>query len=863
MTSSLFDAHRGIWLHPYAFNQGRNASCTECLLYENAKTVCLPAEGDVGGIHLVGEAPGEREDEVGRPFVGRSGDYLRRCVEKWAPGKAIVYDNACKCRPKKNATPTPSIISTCRGYLFRNLLDAKPERIIALGAIAAMSIFEPIAPLSVRKGYRFVEIDGRNVPVFLCIHPAAALRNKFVGQWFEEDLKWALTVPIPVPATRDWSVVRDADDVRHAINQAKASRWAAFDVETRGYMFDTDFRIISVAVAPNNFGEVFVWDRDALARPDLLQPLLNYMQSASPKVGQNVKYDMLSFYSAYAVMPNGVVGDTRLWRKLVESEAPAKLAIMANLVGMAGHKDEATNAMKEALKPVSKALTAEKKALKKTHHPQSIVETVLIGYMPAADVPEFANLVRKVDDQEDEKAKYAFALMPQDTLCKYNGRDAFVTDLLAEELSRRLVADPELHRVWDIMLKPAIFAFAQIEAWGLAVSRTAVKEIDTYLEAKIATCRAQMDGYAEPGFEWGSNKKVADLLYNKYGIACPKLTETGADSVDRETLDLISSKHDLPKLLVEYRRLAKFRSNYAGGLLNYVRADGRVHASYDIMGARSGRGSCVSPALQTIPRSGDSIEGKMARDCFVASPGNLLVSLDFGQLELRIAAMLSSDERMIAIFQEGVDYHQRTAELISKVAWGIAPEVVEKKHRSAAKNVNFGLLYGMQDGTLSKRLGCSMAEAGRIRGAVLGHFTRLKDWIEETIRFSKRTGQTRTYWNGYPFRKRDLWRIVDHDKEAVAGAEHVAVNSPIQGTASDYCLASVIEIVRWLVMESFPAKLVLTVHDSIILEVPEKLVEEAIERARNIMTGWPSQGVPLVVDVEVGPAWGSLRKLEK
>jgi DNA polymerase-1 len=264
--------------------------------------------------------------------------------------------------------------------------------------------------------------------------------------------------------------------------------------------------------------------------------------------------------------------------------------------------------------------------------------------------------------------------------------------------------------------------------------------------------------------------------------------------------------------------------------------------------------------MQQIPRPDPNVpESCMARDMFVAPKGSVLVSLDYSQLELRVAAVLSGDEEMRQVFIDGVDYHQRTAELISRAAWKIEPHEVTKAHRSAAKAFNFGLMYGMEDSTLAARMGISRSEATVIRAAILGRFKQFARWCEDQRQYVRTHGGCWSYWNGERARWRPLFNVANNwDSGGQKTALNGAVNTPIQASASDYCLASLVECARWIERDNFPAKLVLTVHDSLVFEVPEQRAEELRDRARATMVGWPSGGVPLVVDAEKGRSWGSM-----
>jgi DNA polymerase I len=301
------------------------------------------------------------------------------------------------------------------------------------------------------------------------------------------------------------------------------------------------------------------------------------------------------------------------------------------------------------------------------------------------------------------------------------------------------------------------------------------------------------------------------------------------------------------------------QGTYCEGMRAHVRPDGRIHGSILPDGARSGRTSMADPNLQNLPRESDSPEGKLARDVFAAKPGWLFVHVDYRQLEYMVAAMLSQDPEMIALARSGVDFHLGTAQLVAPIMrW---PEVT-KTQRSIAKQLNFALIFGLSDSALANRLDSTMAMAARVRAAVLGKFQVFDAWAKRQIREVKLNGYTRTYWAGRPARWRPMWRIASEEGEARSRAEHGAINTPIQGTAAEFCNRSISSVVDWIEEDCVPAELVLAIHDALLLHVREDAVDEVATVVPRLMLQWDSMGVPLGVDVEVGHSFGSLRKYE-
>jgi DNA polymerase-1 len=446
---------------------------------------------------------------------------------------------------------------------------------------------------------------------------------------------------------------------------------------------------------------------------------------------------------------------------------------------------------------------------------------------------------------------------------RYNARDSLATR------ARRVGRAPIRERARDQRASGSSSSSlprsrsVDVERWGVPVDRGAIVTFDRHLDGKLAEVKKRLDAHG-PTVDWDSPKQVGELLFGTLGLkpSDKHVTKTGANSTSEDALANLKGKHPVIEAILDWRGYSKLKGTYAAGMLPHCRPDGRIHSSILLDGARSGRTSSSKPNLQNIPRPADSIEGKMARDCFAAGPEFTFIQLDYSQLELRVAAMLSKDPDMRAIFDEGVDYHQRTAELISQIAWGIPASAVQKPHRSMAKSVNFGILYGKTARTLAKEWGVSEAKAQTVIDAIMGRFRKLDTWCKDRRVEAARTGVSWTWWDGQKARRRPMWRIADSDGGTSSRAENGAVNTPIQGTASDFCIASLVSCVDWIESEGLhnDVQLVLPVHDSLLFLVRKELLPMVASTAHEIMTSWNSDGVPLEVDVEIGSRWGSLQK---
>jgi len=812
----------------------------------------VPAEGEPGGVVLVGEHPGKAEDAARRPFVGGSGKYLRELVARWWKGP-VVLENAVKCFA---AATAPEHVAACRPFLAATLDEAKPSRIVALGAAAWLSLTgRSTAPLTQRRAFCW----HGDVPVFLTVNPAAAQRNRFVARDFEEDLEWALTAAPPFPSPRDleWREVETEADALRAAAELRAAPWVSVDAETSGQQWTPGFRVASVAACSPSGDPCWVWGKEQIDDARVRAPLALLLgDPAVGKVGANIKSD-LSFLGERIGPVRNVHGDVRLWRKLESPEASGYLEDIAELVGMGGHKDE-----------MMAGVTLAEEAFRRRTRGGGKAQMSLVADGAPRPVHEPEDLAEQLKSGAEMK-KFSYALVHRDLLLRYNARDAVAAAWAARLLGPRVRARDGLDRVWTRVVRPMSEALAGMEAVGVPVSVDAIDVFDAHLSTKMTDVRRRLDQYGKE-FNPDSPKQVRELLFDKLKLRPPEDTETpsGLQSTAEEVLEELKGHHSAPKDILDWRALAKLKGTYCDGMRPHLRPDAaglpRIHPSILPDGARTGRCSCVEPNLQNIPRTSTD-EGKMARNIFAARPGWVMVHCDFAQLEYRIAAMLSGDPEMRAILDKGIDFHTGTAMVIAPYLWHVTytdPGQVAKAHRDDAKTINFALLYGQGDGSTARKLHTSLAEAERVRLAVLGKFRLLAQWINRTTRESKLSGFSRTWWDGAPARWRPIYSLGDPDEGRRADGERRAVNSPIQGTAADFLNASIALVSDWIRDNAAPAELCLAIHDALLLHVREDAVEEVAWNVRRLMLSHPSSGIPLDVDVEVGRAWGSLSKIK-
>jgi uracil-DNA glycosylase family 4 len=811
---------------------------------------CMAADGEPGGLLIVGEVPGMEDDRQHRPFTSVAGRMVRELVSAlWKD--PVVWDNAVKCAHSL-VFPSEAVVARCRPYLATILQEAQPTRIVALGSRAMRGLLGRVVPVaSVRRGYAYL---STGVPVFFAASPGPAVKNKHLRAQLRGDLEWILqpSPPIVSPLWRATArVVKTHEDALEAAKELRKAPWFSFDTETAGKPFAA-LQVLTAGLFPAGGMDGFVWSPEAMRAPGPREVLGALVADARvQKAGNNLKFDLTASSLELGVTAAGVRGDPRLMRKLADADVAADLDTMGELVGMGGHKAEMKGHLERAIAGVHRAVASQgdgQLSLLHMGNERGLMRDDVWDLMVSRPV-------------EEPKA-FAYALVQPEVLERYVARDALASRLLEEHCEAELAADvPALQRTWDVIVKPASEAIRQVEEWGIAVDRCAITNFHVYLKQKQEALTGKMMAWGK--FDPRNPHSVGEHLFDVLKLHGGARTEkSGQWCTDAEVLEHVAkvNRHPLPPLVVEWKGYDKLISTYVVGMERYIRADGRVHPNFMLDGARTGRASCREPNAQNIPRDADSAEGKMARDCFVASPGCLLVQADFSQLEIRVAAALSGDEAMRSIFLEGADFHQRTAEFIAPIVWKIRPDQVTKKHRSGAKSFVFGLIYGMSDEGVAARAGCSLEDAKRIREAVLGKFHKLATWIQRRVAYTKKYGCSWTWWDGQEARRRPLTDIASPDSGVASEAERCAFNTPVQGTGSDFCLMSLTECVNWIREDAVPAKVVLAVHDSLLGDVQRDAVAEVAWQMRRIMTSWPCAGVPLVVDIDVGPAWGSMQR---
>ncbi|HWR18481.1 MAG TPA: DNA polymerase I [Clostridia bacterium] len=413
------------------------------------------------------------------------------------------------------------------------------------------------------------------------------------------------------------------------------------------------------------------------------------------------------------------------------------------------------------------------------------------------------------------------------------------TDMTAEMKEKELMS---LYNEVELPLTSVLF---DMEHTGFQVDLLAVKELgDTFL-ARIKALEEQI--YAEAGstFNILSTKQLGTVLFDTLGLPTQRKNKSGY-STDAETLEALEDKHPIVKLVMEFRFLSKLKSTFIDGLLNLTdQTTGRVHTSFNQNVAATGRISSTEPNLQNIPVRTEV--GREIRKAFVASEGNVLVGADYSQIELRLLAHMSGDERMIDAFIDGEDIHGRTASEVFRVPFS----EVTSSQRSAAKAVNFGIVYGISDFGLAKNLGVSRKQAGDYIKMYLDRYSGVRDYMHNAVEEGKRLGYVSTLMG----RRRELPELKSSNYNTRSFGERVAMNMPLQGTAADIIKLAMVRVHDALIKEGLRSKLILQVHDELIIDAPKEEVKRVIEILSDCMQNAMHLRVPLLADVKTGRSW--------
>ena len=447
------------------------------------------------------------------------------------------------------------------------------------------------------------------------------------------------------------------------------------------------------------------------------------------------------------------------------------------------------------------------------------------------------------------KTAKTFDMVPIEDAAPYAAEDAEVTWRLWAALKPRLPFG-HVTRVYETLERPLVPVLAEMEMRGVKVDREHLSRMSGAFAQKMAALEEEIHGLAGGKFNIGSPKQLGEVLFDRMSIAGGKKGKTGAYATGADVLEELAAQgHDLPARVLDWRQLSKLKSTYTDALQEHIHPEtGRVHTSYSISGAATGRIASTDPNLQNIPIRTE--EGRRIREAFIADEGNVLVSLDYSQIELRILAHVADIKALKQAFRDGLDIHAMTASEM----FGVPIEGMDPSVRRQAKAINFGVIYGISAFGLANNLRIPREDAKRFIDTYFERFPGIRAYMDRTVAFAKENGYVETL-----FGRRMHTPEIGAKGPRAAFAGRAAINAPIQGAAADIIRRAMIRVPD--AIKGLPARMLLQVHDELLFEVEEGAAEETVAAVRRVMenAAFPAVAldVPLVVDAGIGPNWAA------
>ena len=591
--------------------------------------------------------------------------------------------------------------------------------------------------------------------------------------------------------------VTDADALAGLCRQLQAPTLVALDTETTS-LDPMQARLVGLSLALTPWqgyyipvGHGYAGVPEQLPLDTVLAALRPWLESeAHPKVGQNLKYDM-HVLARHGVRLAGVAHDTLLESYVLEAHRTHGMDALAGR-----HLDRQTTTYEQVAGKGAKA----------------------IGF-----------------DQVD-----------LETASRYAAEDADVTLQLHQAMWPSIEADERLKHIYLDIEMPTLQVLFGMEQHGVLIDSQLLAVQSGELAAKLQALEAEAQALAGQPFNLGSTKQLGEILFGQLGLPVVKKTPAGKPSTDESVLEKLALDYPLPKVLLQWRGLAKLKSTYTDKLPEMVDPHtGRIHTTYSQATAITGRLSSSDPNLQNIPVR--TAEGRRIREAFIAPPGHRMMSADYSQIELRIMAHISQDAGLLKAFADGLDVHRATAAEV----FGVPVEQVDSEQRRYAKVINFGLIYGMSAFGLAANLGIERGAAQAYIDRYFARYPGVAAYMERTRAEAHARGYVETVFG------RRLWlpEIQASQVSRRQMAERAAINAPMQGTAADLIKLAMIDVERWLKQEGLAARLVMQVHDELVLEVPEAEVERLKVELPARMAGVAELSVPLLAEVGVGANW--------
>ena len=596
----------------------------------------------------------------------------------------------------------------------------------------------------------------------------------------------------------EYEAIVDEPRLDQWLEKLRGAELFAFDTETTSLQA-TRAQLVGVSFCTEPGSAAYVpLGHDYPGAPDQL-PLNMVLEKLKPlledpdryKVGQNLKYDM-SVLANYDIKLAGIRFDTMLESYVIDSVA--------------------------------------------SRHD---MDSLALKYLGTKTI-KFEDVAGKGKNQ------LGFNEVSIEDATPYAAEDAEITLRLHQALWPRLQQIPSLATLFETIEMPLLPVLSRIERNGVRIDVGMLHKQSRELATRMMEVEKEAYELAGQPFNMASPKQIQEILYDKLGLPVLRKTPKGQPSTAEEVLQELALDYPLPERILEHRSLAKLKSTYTDKLPEMVDADtGRVHTSYHQAVAATGRLSSSDPNLQNIPVR--TAEGRRIRQAFVPDPGFTMVSADYSQIELRIMAHLSRDEGLCTAFASGQDVHRATAAEV----FGLKLEEVSDEQRRAAKAINFGLIYGMSAFGLARQLKIDRTAAQQYIELYFSRYPGVKNYMDSTREKARDLGYVETLFG----RRLYLPEINSTNHNRRQYAERTAINAPMQGTAADLIKLAMIAVDRWIADDGRDCRMIMQVHDELVLEVPENQLTSAVRQLRSLMSGVAELAVPLVVDIGHGGNW--------
>jgi DNA polymerase-1 len=598
---------------------------------------------------------------------------------------------------------------------------------------------------------------------------------------------------------KEYELIQSLDDLSRWAEMIRKASTIIIDTETTNE-FPMKAKLVGISLCITPPKAVYIPIGHECQEPQLslsqvaevLKPI--FLNGEIEKIGQNIKYDMIVLAN-HGMELNGISGDTMVASYLLNPS-------------------------------------------RRRHNLPAIAQE-LLGY----------RMMSFKEVTEAQKRVKNFAYVPLTLAKDYSCEDVHVTYLAYKVLWKKL-KDSSLLELFNQVEIPLISVLARMEMTGILIDKEKLHALSREFSRRLLELEKKIIELAGEPFNINSTKQLSDILFVKLGLPQIKKThkKTGY-STDMEVLTELAKFHDLPRQLLIYRNLSKLKSTYIDGLGKMLNIDtGRIHTSFNQTVTSTGRLSSSDPNLQNIPVRTE--EGRKIRGLFIPAPGNLLLSADYSQIDLRVLAHYSGDDALINAFMNGEDIHRLTAAEV----FSVFPGLITPDMRRVAKTVNFGIIYGMSAYGLARSLGIENKQAKEFIDRYFAKYPGVKHYMKEIVKKAKEQGYVTTVLG----RKRYIPDLKSKIRTAREFAERTAINTPIQGTAADIIKLAMIEVDKTIQTKKIPCRILLQVHDELIIEVPENEIKDTAKIIKETMEKIIDLAVPLEVDIRWGISWAEL-----